>query len=87
MSGSPERAHLGGAVENVHADTLIYRRKIERARRTAEEFSWTRVTANYFALYDRFHAWSLQEGFHDEPATPASVSGAGASEVCSFGAS
>ncbi len=78
-------AAFASAVQSVHADSAIYRRKIERARRTAEEFSWTRVIANYFQLYDRFHAWSLRKGFRNESATPASVSDGDASEVCSFG--
>ena len=28
----------------------------------AEEFSWTRVTANYFQLYDKFHEWFGSRG-------------------------
>jgi glycosyltransferase involved in cell wall biosynthesis len=35
-----------GAVESVFADGEIRGQRIARARRTAEEFSWTRVTAN-----------------------------------------
>jgi alpha-1,6-mannosyltransferase len=50
------------AVESVHADSEIYRQKIARARRTAAEFSWTQVTANYFKLYDQFHEWFVREG-------------------------
>jgi glycosyltransferase involved in cell wall biosynthesis len=57
------------AVERVHADNEMRRQKIARARRTAEEFSWTRVTANYFQLYDQFHEWSLRERLHKESAT------------------
>lgn len=50
------------AVKSVHADSEIYRQKIARARRTAAEFSWTQVTANYFQLYDQFHEWFVREG-------------------------
>jgi glycosyltransferase involved in cell wall biosynthesis len=54
------------AIENVRADATIRGKKIAQARRTAEEFSWTRVTANYFQLYDEFHEWFVREGVRDE---------------------
>jgi alpha-1,6-mannosyltransferase len=57
---------FASAVEGVHADEEIYRRKISRAQRTAEEFSWTRVTANYFQLYDQFHEWFVRAGVREE---------------------
>jgi glycosyltransferase involved in cell wall biosynthesis len=66
-------AGFAGAVERVHADAEICRRKIAKARRTAEEFSWTRVTANYFQLYDRFHQWSIREGLPQETGADAFV--------------
>jgi alpha-1,6-mannosyltransferase len=82
-------AAFAAAVESVHADAAIRRRKIEKARQTAAEFSWPRVTANYFQLYDRFHDCYLHEGFRNEPTTRAPVSDAdpSESELCSFGAS
>jgi alpha-1,6-mannosyltransferase len=48
------------AIESV-SDGGIRGEKIVRARRTAEEFSWTRVTGNYFQLYDEFHEWFVRE--------------------------
>lgn len=54
------------AVESVHSDGEIREKKIEKARRTAKEFSWTRVTANYFRLYDEFHEWFVRERVGDE---------------------
>jgi len=62
-------ASFAEAVERVHADIEIRRQKIARAMRTAEEFSWTRVTAKYFQLYDQFHEWSLRERLRKESAT------------------
>jgi glycosyltransferase involved in cell wall biosynthesis len=56
------------AVENVRADAEIRSKKIAEARRTAEEFSWKRVTANYFQLYDEFHEWFVREEVRDEGA-------------------
>jgi glycosyltransferase involved in cell wall biosynthesis len=53
------------AIQSVHADGEIYERKIASARRTAEEFSWTRVTANYFQLYDQFHEWFVRKGLRN----------------------
>jgi len=43
------------AVLSVHSDPSARRNKIEWARRTAEGFSWPRVTRNYFDMYDEFH--------------------------------
>jgi alpha-1,6-mannosyltransferase len=79
-------AALASAVQSVHADSALFRRKIERARRTAEEFSWTRATSNYFQLYDRLYDLSLREDFGNESAAPAPISGGHASEACSFDA-
>ncbi len=69
------------AVERVHADGEICRQKVARARHTAEEFSWTRVTANYFQLYDRFHEWFVREGLRKESGTHAFASGGNIPEI------
>ena len=77
---------FAAAVENVRADPAIRERKIEKARQTATEFCWPRVTASYFQLYDRFHDWYLREGFRNESATHSPVSDEDTPELCSFGA-
>jgi glycosyltransferase involved in cell wall biosynthesis len=77
-------AAFAEAVESVRANRLLCRRKIERARRTAEEFSWTQIIGNYFQLYDKFHERSLQEGFGNETAKRAALSDAHASEAGLF---
>jgi glycosyltransferase involved in cell wall biosynthesis len=77
-------AAFAEAVESIHSHHSLHRRKTDRASRTAEEFSWTRITANYFQLYDQLHERSIQEGFGNESATPASVPEAHASEAGLF---
>jgi alpha-1,6-mannosyltransferase len=72
------------AVQSVHSDRRLCRRKTDKARRTAQDFSWTRITENYFQLYDRFHERSLQEGLGGESATRASVPDQHASEAGLF---
>jgi glycosyltransferase involved in cell wall biosynthesis len=72
------------AIESVHADSEIYERKIARARRTAEEFSWTRVTANYFQLYDQFHEWFVREGLRNKSGSRALVPDRNTSEIGSL---
>jgi glycosyltransferase involved in cell wall biosynthesis len=69
------------AVERVHADGEICRQKIAKARHTAEKFSWTRVTANYFQLYDRFHEWFVCKGLRNESGTQAFASHGNTTEV------
>ena len=64
-----------GAVESVFADGEIRGQRIATARRTAEEFSWTRVTANYFQLYDEFHAWFVRDGERSEEGRLAALAG------------
>jgi glycosyltransferase involved in cell wall biosynthesis len=59
-------AHAGAecfaeAVRAVVADPVTRARKVENARATAAQFSWTRVTSNYFQLYDEFHASFLND--------------------------
>jgi glycosyltransferase involved in cell wall biosynthesis len=54
-------AHGGAAtfadsVRAIVSDPISRKRKTENARATAAQFSWTKVTANYFRLYDEFHA-------------------------------
>jgi glycosyltransferase involved in cell wall biosynthesis len=44
------------AVRAVVSDPTTRARKIEMARTTAAQLSWAAVTANYFRLYDEFHA-------------------------------
>lgn len=76
-------AGFAEAVDGVFADEGIRRRKIAKARLTAEAFSWTRVTVNYFQLYDRFHDWFVREGLR-KSAAPTFVSDGGASPLGSF---
>jgi hypothetical protein len=71
-------------VESIHSQHSLHRRKVEKARKTAQEFSWTRITANYFQLYDQLHERAIQEGFRNKTATPASVQEAHASEAGLF---
>jgi glycosyltransferase involved in cell wall biosynthesis len=47
---------FANAVRAVMYDPIARARKIENARTTAAQFSWTKVTASYFWLYDEFHA-------------------------------
>jgi glycosyltransferase involved in cell wall biosynthesis len=77
-------AAFAQAIQSVRSDGLLCRRKTEKARRTAQEFSWTRVTANYFQLYDLFHERAHREGFGGESATPTSVPDPHASEAGLF---
>jgi phosphatidylinositol alpha 1,6-mannosyltransferase len=63
------------AVESVFADREIRGQRIARARRTAEEFSWMPVTANYFQLYDEFHAWFVRDGVRTEEGRLAALAG------------
>jgi glycosyltransferase involved in cell wall biosynthesis len=44
------------AVRAIGNDPVAYARKITNARTIAAQLSWTNVTANYFRLYDEFHA-------------------------------
>jgi phosphatidylinositol alpha 1,6-mannosyltransferase len=50
------------AVQSVNADSSLRRAKIEFARRTAAQFSWPRITQNYFRIYDEFYLQSLRAG-------------------------
>lgn len=75
---------LAAAAESVHVNAEIRRRKISNARQRAKEFSWTRVTANYFQFYDQFHGWFVREGVREESATQTVVSKRNASEIGSL---
>ncbi len=44
------------AIRAIMSDPVTRARKVESARATAAQLSWTKVTANYFRLYDEFHA-------------------------------
>ena len=44
------------AVRAVISNPEARARKIEKARATAAQLSWSAVTVNYFRLYDEFHA-------------------------------
>ena len=79
-------AAFAAAVESVRADPAIRERKIDKARQTAAEFSWPRVTTSYFQLYDRFHDWYLRSGFRNQSATHSPLSDEDTSELCSLGA-
>jgi glycosyltransferase involved in cell wall biosynthesis len=52
---------LARAVERVHDDPAARLAKTEKARQTAQEFSWARITGNYFVLYDELHRRNVQE--------------------------
>jgi glycosyltransferase involved in cell wall biosynthesis len=77
-------AAFAQAVAGVYSDGPLFRRKIEKARRTAEEFSWPRITANYFHLYDQFHESYVSQRLGNESATCSSVPDAHASEAGLF---
>jgi glycosyltransferase involved in cell wall biosynthesis len=77
---------FAAAVESVHADAETRRQKVTKARRTAQEFSWTRVTVNYFQLYDQFHEWFVREGLREETAEQVVVSKQNTAEIESLGA-
>jgi phosphatidylinositol alpha 1,6-mannosyltransferase len=48
----PDGECFAAAAREVFADGAARQAKIERALRTAAEFSWPRVTTQFFALYD-----------------------------------
>ena len=53
---------LARSVESIHDDPAGRRAKTEQARLTAQQFSWERITENYFELYDHLHQRYLLEG-------------------------
>ncbi|HXY26482.1 MAG TPA: glycosyltransferase [Candidatus Acidoferrum sp.] len=53
---------FAAAIESALSDGPARREKLEKARKTTQEFSWSRVTARYFLLYDRLHARFQDEG-------------------------
>jgi alpha-1,6-mannosyltransferase len=76
-------ASFADAICAVHADGALATCKIENARRTAEEFSWPRVTANYFHLYDHVHERFLREEHGSTFSKRTPVPDNATSEVCS----
>ena len=64
------------AVQSVHADISVRRTKVEHAQRTAETFSWPRVTQNYFDIYDNFYRQFLHHGCVEAPESAPAVSSA-----------
>jgi glycosyltransferase involved in cell wall biosynthesis len=72
------------AVRSIRADAVARCRKIEKARATAAQFSWPRITANYFHLYDHFHECFLREPSRGRPAASPAVSAGDPSEACSI---
>lgn len=50
------------AIQNAISDGETRREKLEQARKTTQDFSWSRVTARYFLLYDRLHSRFQDEG-------------------------
>ena len=55
---------FAAAVRAVMSDPIARRRKVDNARATATQLSWTKVTANYFRLYDEFHTSFVNDFFH-----------------------
>jgi alpha-1,6-mannosyltransferase len=49
------------AVRDVFSDDEVKWYRVLRARRTAEAYSWDKVTTEFFKLYDRLHQMALQE--------------------------
>ncbi|MBV8515376.1 MAG: glycosyltransferase family 4 protein [Acidobacteria bacterium] len=64
------------AVRAIVSDPVTRARKVETARATAAQFSWSKVTANYFRLYDEFHA-SFVSDFSRTIAVPGETDVAG----------
>ena len=52
----PSGKSFAGAVRQVFEQEDARRAKVDAALRTAEEFSWSRVTARFFQLYDDLYA-------------------------------
>jgi glycosyltransferase involved in cell wall biosynthesis len=76
-------ASFADAIRSVHLDPGARSSRVDKARATAAQFSWGRVTASYFHLYDRFHEYLLREGVLHQSATSPSLPHDDASEVCS----
>lgn len=56
------------AIQSAMCDGEARREKIERGRKIAQAFCWSRVTERYFLLYDRLHARLQDEGIGKRPA-------------------
>ncbi len=72
------------AVRTALADPVLCRAKIEQARRTAAQFSWTRITTKYFQLYDHFFARFAREKTGSEAARHLGVATADAADTGLF---
>jgi glycosyltransferase involved in cell wall biosynthesis len=57
----PDGESFAAAVRDVFADDDARQAKIEKALRTATEFSWPRITDQFFALYDDVYQRSRQK--------------------------
>jgi phosphatidylinositol alpha 1,6-mannosyltransferase len=64
----PTPEAFAAAIQSAVSEGEARREKIERARKTSQAFSWSRVTERYFALYDRLHARLQDEGMGKRPA-------------------
>ena len=68
----PDGDSFGAAVREVFADQTARQTKVDRALLTAAEFSWPRVTTQFFALYDDVYRRSRKKygtqrlGWHNE---------------------
>jgi glycosyltransferase involved in cell wall biosynthesis len=51
------------AIQALTSDPVARARRIENARATAARLSWTKVAANYFRLYDDFHASFVRDSW------------------------
>ena len=58
----PKPEAFAAAIQNAVSDDATRRERTARARKTAQEFSWSRVTERYFRLYDLLHARFQNEG-------------------------
>jgi alpha-1,6-mannosyltransferase len=57
----PRGEAFADAVRDVFSDDEVKWYRVLRARRTAEAYSWDKVTTEFFKLYDRLHQMALQE--------------------------
>jgi glycosyltransferase involved in cell wall biosynthesis len=57
----PRGEAFADAVRDVFSDDEVKWYRVLRARRTAEAYSWDKVTTEFFKLYDRLNQMALQE--------------------------
>ena len=53
---------FAAAIRSATSDGEGRKKRLAQARRTSQEFSWSRITARYFSLYDRLHSRFQDEG-------------------------